>query len=134
MCCITQAHVLGGVYEHAPLLLQGFHVYKVTEGLPAHQCGKIDVGDKLLSVSPSTFTIHDIVYHNRGYSMSHLPEILDHSVSQASRFKSFSCFSNVESQVIHLTSCHIQYSVYTITHVLFVHLVVVQYCKLLFHK
>lgn len=30
--------------------LQGFHVYKVTEGLPAHQVGVIDVGDRLLEV------------------------------------------------------------------------------------
>ena len=31
-------------------LPQGFHVYKIMEGLPAHECGKISVGDKLLEV------------------------------------------------------------------------------------
>ena len=31
-------------------LSQGFHVYKIMEGLPAYNCGKISVGDKLLEV------------------------------------------------------------------------------------
>ena len=36
---------------HLPPLIQGFHVYKVIDGLPAQKCGKIAIGDKLLQVS-----------------------------------------------------------------------------------
>jgi len=30
---------------------QGFHVYKIVEGLPAHRSGKIARGDKLLEIN-----------------------------------------------------------------------------------
>ena len=38
---------------------QGFHVYKIAEGSPAHQVGVIVVGDRLLKVrsNPLTYTV-----------------------------------------------------------------------------
>ena len=30
--------------------MQGFHVFKVVEGMPAAQCGQIVVGDRILQV------------------------------------------------------------------------------------
>ena len=40
--CINHMHV---AYD-----TQGFHVYKVVEGMPAAQCGQILVGDRILQV------------------------------------------------------------------------------------